>query len=253
MPDLRLISAELLKLRRRRGMLAIAILLTLGLVGIVFTVMAIQHASDPVRHGPAGGLKNYGDALGVLVSMGLVVGAIVGGTAGTQDVESGVFRDLAATGRSRLALFGARVAGAWAIVLPILAVTMTALAVLTAALAGGTPTPDAATIVAGTAGVLVAGALSTAAAVGLAALVGSRGPVIGMLLAFFLAIEPLLAAVSLLGGARQALPAVALDRIGHIRASGDVPVALGTAVAVVGAWAFATLGLGAWKTRTREI
>jgi hypothetical protein len=252
MPDLRLIPAEVLKLRRRRGMLAIAGLLTLGLVAIVFTVMGIQHASDPGRHGPAGGVHNYRDALGVLATMALVVGAIVGGTAGTQDVESGVFRDLAATGRSRLALFGARVFGAWAIVLPIVAITMAATAILTAALAGGTPTPDAATIVAGTAGVLAAGALSTAAAVGLSALVGSRGPVIGILLAFFLAIGPLLAEIGMLGSARQALPGVALDRIGHI-ASAGAHGALGTAIAVVIAWVVATLGLGAWKTRTREI
>ena len=253
MPDLRLISAEVLKLRRRRGMLAIALLLTLGLVAIVFAVTGVQHASNPAKYEPAGGVHHYRDALGVLAMMAFVVGAIVGGTAGTQDVESGVFRDLAATGRSRLALFAARVAGAWTIVLPILATTMTALAILARAMADGTPTADAATIVAGTAAVLVAGALSTAAAVGLSTLVGSRGPVIGMLLAFFLAIEPLLAQIGMLGNARQALPGVALDRIGHIPASGSTQAALGTAIAVVIAWAVATLGLGAWKTRTREI
>jgi hypothetical protein len=253
MPDLRLIPAEVLKLRRRRGMLAIAILLTLGLVAIVFAVTGVQHASNPAKYGPAGGGHNYRDALEVLATMALVVGAIVGGTAGTQDVESGVFRDLAASGRSRLGLFAARVFGAWAIVLPIVAVTMAATAILTAALAGGTPTPDAATIVAGSAGVLVAGALSTAAAVGLSALVGSRGPVIGILLAFFLAIEPLLAAIGMLGGTRQALPAVAIDRIGHIHPAGGVQASLATSVAVAIAWAVATLGLGAWKTRTREI
>jgi hypothetical protein len=253
MPDLRLISAEVLKLRRRRGMLAIACLLTLGLVALVLTVMGIQHASDPLKHGPAGGLKNYTDALGVLIMMAFVVGAIVGGTAGTQDVESGVFRDLAATGRSRLALFTARVAGAWAIVLPILAATMAAVAILSDALAGGTATPDATTIVAGSAGILIAGALSTAAAVGLSALVGSRGPVIGILLAFFLAIEPMLAAVGLLGDARQALASPAIERLGHMAPDGGVQVALGLSVAVVIAWIVAMLGLGAWKTRTREI
>src|SRR3954451_384526 len=48
----------------------------------------------------------------------IVVGAIVGSTAGSQDIETGVFRDSAATGRSRVALFGARVPGALALVLP---------------------------------------------------------------------------------------------------------------------------------------
>ena len=114
--DLQLISAEVLKLRRRRGMLAIAVLLTLGIVALVFAVMAIQHAGNPVKYGPAGGAASYLDGLEVMCLMALVVGVVVGGTAGTQDIESGVFRDLAATGRSRLALYGARVTGAWAIV-----------------------------------------------------------------------------------------------------------------------------------------
>ena len=38
--DLRLIRAEVLKLRRRRGMLAIALLLTLGLMAVAIGVAA---------------------------------------------------------------------------------------------------------------------------------------------------------------------------------------------------------------------
>ena len=55
-------------------------------------------------------------------------------------------------------------------------------------------------------------------AVGLSVLMGSRGPVIGLLLAFFLAIEPLLAAIGFLGGARGFLPTIAVERIGHMPA-----------------------------------
>ena len=62
--------------------------------------------------------------------MALVVGVIVGGTAGTQDLESGVFRDLAATGRPRLEAVPRTPDGAWAVVLPILAVTMVVLGAL---------------------------------------------------------------------------------------------------------------------------
>jgi ABC-type transport system involved in multi-copper enzyme maturation permease subunit len=253
MLDLQLVSAEVLKLRRRRGMLAIAILLTLGLVLLVFGVTAVQHASNPDKYDPAGGAHSFADALTVIALMASVIGVIIGGTAGTQDIESGVFRDLAATGRSRLALFGARVTGAWAIVLPILAVTMAALTGLAIALAGSTATPTAAAVAAGTAGILVAGALSTAMAVGLSAVVGSRGPVIGILLAFFLALQPLLAAIGFLGAARQGIPSVAIERIGHMTIDGGVSIALGAAIAVTVAWVAATLGLGAWKTRTREI
>jgi len=251
--DLHLISAEVLKLRRRRGMLAIAALLTAGLVTLVFGVTALQHSGNPAKYGPAGGATNYTDGLGVIMLMSLVVGVVVGGTAGTQDIESGVFRDLAATGRSRLALFGARVTGAWAIVLPLVGLAAVELGGLSIALAGSSAAPHAATLVAGTAGLLAAGALSAAMAVGLSAVVGSRGPLIGILLAFFLAIEPLLAAIGFLGSLRQGIPSVAIQRIGHMPIDGKLSLALGTAIAVTIGWSALTIALGSWKTATREI
>jgi hypothetical protein len=185
--------------------------------------------------------------------MGLVVGAIIGATAGTQDIESGVFRDLAATGRSRLALFAARVAGAWLVVLPILALTAGLTAASTVALAGSLDAPGAGALTAGTAAVLASAALSTATAVGLSALVGSRGPVIGILLAFYLAVQPLLEAMGLLGNLRHAIPEVAVNRIADVPAGPAGHVALVTAIAVVVAWSAVALSLGAWRTKTREI
>lgn len=253
--DSRLISVEVLKLRHRRGMLAVAILLTFGLSLVVFAVMAAQHGSDPGRYGPAGGQDNYQNAVNTLTIMAFTVGVMIGATAGTQDIESGVFRDLAATGRSRSALFGARVMGAWAIVVPILAATMALQAILSIALAGSLVAPVASTIVPATAAIMVAGMLSSAVGVGLSALAGSRGVVIGTLLAFFLAIEPALSALSVLGSARQALPVIAIDRIGHIPFpfDGKVEAGLGVAIAVSIIWSVAALALGAWKTSTREI
>ena len=52
--DQRLIAAEVLKLRRRRGMLSIILLMTLGVVALVFTVMAVQPAGRPDTGRPAG-------------------------------------------------------------------------------------------------------------------------------------------------------------------------------------------------------
>jgi hypothetical protein len=251
--DPRLISAELLKLRRRPGMLAIALLLTLGVSLVVYAVTGIQHSSAPLKHAPAGGAASYKDFVNFLSLMAMVVGVIIGGTAGTQDVETGVFRDLAATGRSRLALFGARATGAWLVVGTILVATMAATDVLSLVMTGSAQAPGAGMLVAGSAAVLVAGLLSSAMAVGISALVGSRGPVIGTLLAFFLAIQPLLAAIGLFGAAREGIPSVVIARIGDVAAPGNVQVALGVAIAAVLAWAAAALGLGAWKTRAREI
>jgi hypothetical protein len=249
--DLRLIRAELLKLRRRRGMLALAALVTLGVVALAYTVMAVQHSSNPGKYGPAGGLNNYKDSIEVLLILATVAGTIVGSTAGAQDIESGVFRDLAATGRSRVALFGARVAGAWGIVLPIVAAAAALAGVASVALASSAATPGTAALVEGTAAALAAGAVSAAIAVGLCTLVGSRGPVIAIMLAFNLALAPLLANMSFLGDVRQGLPTVALGEIAHTPAT--VHTGLAVAIAILGAWIAAAFAAGAWRTKTREI
>ncbi len=250
--DLRLIRAEALKLRKRHGMVALAIALTAGVAVLVFAVTAVQHAGNPGKYGPAGGLVHYRDAVGFLLLMILVVGAIVGSTAGAADLESGVFRDLAATGRSRTALFGSRIPGSWVIVLPIAAGAAVIAAVASVALAGSVAAPSAGALIAGTSALLLAGALGSAVAVGLSALVGSRGPVIATLLAFELAISPILGALSFLGGARQVLPGQALDRIAQV-SQHAVPIALPIALLVVAGWMAAAFTAGAWRTKTNEI
>jgi hypothetical protein len=210
---LALISSDVLKLRRRRGMLAISLLLTAGLMAVAFVVMAIQHGGDPTKYGPAGGLGNYKEDIAVVTLMAMIVGTIIGATSGTQDIES---------------------AGC-------------------VALAGSLAAPGAGAILAGTAAVLVAGALSAAVAVGVSALVGSRGPVIGIMLAFYLAVQNLVLAMGFLGGARQVVPDVAIKRIGDLEPVVGLDVGLGAAALVVIGWSAIALGLGAWRTKTREI
>jgi hypothetical protein len=249
--DPRLIKAELLKLGRRPGMLTISLLLTVGLIVVAFAVTAIQHGSNPEKYDPAGGLAGYTDAIGVIGLMALIVGVIIGATGGTQDVESGVFRDLVATGRSRLALFGARMTGALVMVSAIVALTAAATAAAALLLADGTPTPEARDIVSGTASLLAAGAVSSAMAVGLSALVGSRGPVIGILLGFLLAAQPLLLEMGFLGAARELVPLNAVSQIGEL--DPVVQSSLGTAIGAIVGWSVISLAAGAWRTRTREI
>ena len=100
---------------------------------------------------------------------------------------------------------------------------------------------------------LVSGVLGAALAVGLATLFGSRGPVIGILIASHLVFEPQLQAARFLGDARQAIPTSAINRIGDAASGLDYKIALGTAIAVVAAWIAAALAAGAWRTKTREI
>ncbi len=83
---LRLVEADVLKLRRRRGMLAVTAALTLGAVAIYYVVGAILDKST-----------DFDSAIGILTLLAAVTGAIIGATAGGADIESGVFRDLVAT------------------------------------------------------------------------------------------------------------------------------------------------------------
>jgi ABC-type transport system involved in multi-copper enzyme maturation permease subunit len=253
MPDLRLIYSDVLKLRRRRGMLAVCAGLTLGILLLAFTVITIQHGQHPAKTGPAGGLHGFLDALPTLSVCVFLVGAIIGATAGAQDLDTGVFRDLAASGRSRTALFMSRVCGAW-VVTGVLTALSLALAVAGAfLLADGAPTPHAQDIVEGAAMLVASGAFGAAVAVGLAALVGSRGPVIAIMLASHLIFEAQLQGAGFLGDARRALPISAINRIGDQARDLDYSLALGTSIAVVAGWIVAALAAGAWRTRTREI
>jgi ABC-type transport system involved in multi-copper enzyme maturation permease subunit len=253
MPDYRLIRADVLKLRRRRGMLAVCAGLTLGILLLVLTVLTVQHGGDPAKHDPAGGLAGFADSLQLVSLMVFLVGAIIGATAGAQDLDTGVFRDLAATGRSRTALFLSRVGGAWVVVGALTLLTLVVDAAAGFVLADGTPTPHVGDIVEGGAMLLASGALGAALAVGIAALVGSRGPVIAILLAMHLIFEPQLQGAGFLGDARQGLPISAINRIGDQAGDLDYSLALGTSIAVIAAWIVAALAAGAWRTKTREI
>jgi hypothetical protein len=241
--DRRLIAAEILKLRRRRGMMA----LCAGFVALLVVAYSIANVADP----PTGGVDRFDGVLGFLTLLGAVIGVIVGATAGGSDIESGVFRDLVATGRSRMALYGARVTGALAIVLPLLLAAAGFEAVWCTVFAGDQPGPGAGHIAAAMASVLAAGTFGVVACVGLAALVGSRGPVIGVALAFQLGVSPLLAQIDALGDGRQAIPAIAVARIADPDTLAGF--ALGTAIAVLIVWCAALLAAGAWRTTTQEI
>jgi len=224
----RLIRAEILKLKRP-GMLAMVALLSVGIVAGYYGVTAAM-----------GNDQHFDDIVAILALSGSVIGVIVGATAGAADIEAGVFRDLVATGRSRLALFFVRVPGAWAIVLPPLLVAVGGAALLTGGQGVGLALAQ----------VTAAGALAAAVCVGLAALTGSRGTVIGLALAFQLGVSPMLGQWEAIGDGRFAIPQVSLARLGG---TDDIGLALGAAVAILIAWAAVALAAGAWRSQTQEI
>jgi len=255
----RLVSAEFLKIRKRRGLVALAVLLTVGAVVMAGAVLAVLHAADPAKYGPAGGLGNLGNATYLLSTLGTVTAVLVGATMGAGDLQAGVFRDLVATGRSRLALFAARIPGGLALQWPLVTVSWIVAAAGSVLLAGSHPHPGLVVMVQGGAWVLLATTVVYLIALGLASLAGSRSATVGIVLAWQLAVTPLALGAAKLGVLREGLLTAALDRVipaGLLPGARPDPVSptmsIAVAAVVIAAWAIIPLVAGAWRTKTRD-
>jgi hypothetical protein len=247
----RLIRAELLKLRRRRSLVAWSWILTVGGVTAMFVLTALFRTDAQGVHQPAGGVANFQNALYFLTRMGSVAAVMVGATIGSGDLVAGVFRDLVTSGRSRVSLFAARVPAVMAGVLgPALGGVVVA-AVLATVLRGHLPAPGLSEIAQGAGFVAAAMLLNGLLGLGLGAVTNRAGTVIGVLLAAELAVTPILEHVTALRSARELVPQLAVD---HFQ-PGDpqFPGMSGViAAAVVAAWALALVAAGAWRTRTQD-
>jgi ABC-type transport system involved in multi-copper enzyme maturation permease subunit len=255
----RLVGAEFLKVRKRRGLVALTAILTAGAVVTAGAVLAVLHAADPAKYGPPGGLGNLANAAYILSSLGAVAAVLVGATMGAGDLQAGVFRDLVATGRSRLALFTARIPGGLALLWPLVAVSWAAACAGSVLLAGSHPRPGVAVMIEGGAWVVLAATVAYLMALGLASLAGSRSATVGILLAWQFAVTPLALRVSKLGVLREGLLTAGLDRMipaGLLPGARPDPVSphmsVVLAAAVITVWAIIPLAAGAWRTSTRD-
>ena len=75
----RLVRAELLKVRKRWGLVATTVVLTIVPMIIAYAVLALLHVANAAKHGPAGGAKNFADSLNFLAALTMVAGILVGG------------------------------------------------------------------------------------------------------------------------------------------------------------------------------
>jgi hypothetical protein len=254
-PSARLVAAELLKLRRRRGLLAFSLLLTVVPIVIGYSVTAFLHVHDPANHGPAGGVTNFAGGLDVLSVLGGIAATLVGATLGAGDLGAGVFRELVVTGRSRLALYTARIPAGLALLFCFVGAAFTIATTVSIALSGHAESPSLG-LVAGSAGWI---ALTIAAnflvALGISSLVGSRSMAIGLLLGWQLGVTNALLAIGSLGVTREALLTDAINHFIPARLNLQVEVTMtaDVAVIVVLAWTTVALACGAWRTVTRDV
>jgi hypothetical protein len=126
MPNGAMIRTRIMELRKRRGLMAALIVVNVGIPTIFLTVRLILHAVDPKTYGPAGGYDIFTHLVTVIMFVfGFIVAATLGCTAGSVDLSDGMFRHLVITGRSRIALYFARIPAGLAIIVPLVAVGFT--------------------------------------------------------------------------------------------------------------------------------
>ncbi len=249
----RMIGAEILKLRRNRALMAFAGLLSVGVVVIFMGYLQLRHASNPARYGPAGGMDGFDHLLRALgVFFGALTATLIGAEAGTADQSSGVFRDLVATGRSRLALFFVRLPAAIIVTLAFTAAAYGLGLLATFLFAGHNPTPSLSLVLQGAGWLVLANSVIAGLAVGFGSVTGSRAVTLTAVIGLETVVTQLLLNVTSLGSARDLLPNVAL---GQLVPAGDglgVTMTTGVAIAVLAGWALIPAAVGAWRTRVKD-
>ena len=122
-PAAGMIATRIMELRERRGLMIALILLDIGFPAVFYLIRLIGHAFAPGPNPPTGGdliFKVF--VVGFLPTFGFIVAITLGCTAGSRDITEGMFRHLVVTGRSRLALYLARIPAGLAIVVTVVAI-----------------------------------------------------------------------------------------------------------------------------------
>jgi hypothetical protein len=256
-----MIAADILKLRRHRPTMVTAALLSVGMAVVYFAFIEARH------HGNLAGPQALSDGASLMgIYFGAFAAILIGAEAGTVDLASGVFRDLAATGRSRTALFLVRLPAAIAIAAPL---TLGGFAVAVAAayaFHGSALAPSAGLALEFAAWVALATMVQTALAVGIASLTGSRPVTLITVIGWNTIATGLLYLASFLGPVRDLVLLIALGGLFPGQQSGTrahpgssialnnfkLPMPAVTAVLVILAWTVIPAAVGAWRTRTRD-
>jgi hypothetical protein len=251
-----MIGAEILKVRRNRGVMALALLLTVGAIVLMYGYIAVQHASNPLQNEPAGGILGMHRGIRDLGQFfGMLAAVLIGAEVGTADLSSGVFRDLVTTGRSRLALFGVRLPAAAIVTLCLSGAAYALVLVVTFVFAGGTPTPGLGLILQGAGWIALANVVVTALAVGVGSVTGSRALALTAVIGWQAILTNILVDASSLGSVRGALLTPALSNLAPLNlgsSDNPVPMATGVAVLVIGLWLVIPQLVGVWRTRAQD-
>ncbi len=138
-PSWGLISTKHLEVRKRRALMVVVVLLCVALPVLVLGLRLIFHAVDPATYGPAGSPSIFSGLVNSMSEFGFIAAAALGASAGTTDLSDGMFRHLVVTGRSRLALYFARIPVGLSILLPLIGIAFAMVCLVTSY--AGSPQP----------------------------------------------------------------------------------------------------------------
>ena len=270
LPPVPLIRAKLLELRKRRTLMIVIVAFTVGLPVIFYGVRLLYHLGDPARYAPAGAPDAFATAGTLMGEFGFIAAAALGVTAGTADLTEGMFRHLVITGRSRLALYLARIPAGLSILLSLAAAGFAVTCLVTAFLG----TPDTASAVTVTVGDMVRSGLwlelylltGFVVGLGLGSLMGQRTVPVVLLVVLEIIITPVVADHPLpffLDGERL-LVGVAMDQLKpavlaggtQVGPSGGLvhlpPMPTWAMITVIAGWIVGWSAIGAGRMATRD-
>ena len=139
LPTWDLITTKNLEIRKRHGLMITMLVLIVLPVVLFYGFRLLFHAADPHTYAPAGSPGNFSQLTNLIAEFGFIAAAALGAAAGTTDLSDGMFRHLVITGRSRLALYLARIPAGLAIIVPLVALAFAMNCLVTSY--EGTPQP----------------------------------------------------------------------------------------------------------------
>jgi hypothetical protein len=270
LPPAPLIGAKFLELRKRSVLMTVTTAFTIGLPVIFYGIREISHLSDPARYGPAGTHDAFATVGTLMAEFWFIVAVLLGATAGTDDLTDGMFRHLVITGRSRLALYLARIPAGLSILLPLAAAGFTVAALATAFLGSAEP----ASAVTALPGDMIRSGLwlelylviGFTVGLGLGVLMGQRTVPVVLLTVWQIIITPALTDHLLphLINAQRLVVGVAMDQLKPTVLAAGIrvgptggkfvlpPMPTWAMTAVIVGWIIGWLAIGAWKMATRD-
>lgn len=243
-----LIAADLLKLRRRRGLWLTTLFLPSAFV-LLITVLGVTGAVE--GDGGASFVEDFAVAMNTFCVVLLV---LVGARLGSEERAAGTLRYQLLTGTPRHRLYLSKFA---TLVVTCVALTLISVAAITVGsllvpLGEGEATA-AADVVDATWNVLLPALCYGSIAFGVGALVGSTGPAIATALVLNLVGINVLYALTLIDDSfRHLVLNLGVDRLTVNEADADDRVAFGAAIAMVLGWAGAFIGAGWLRLRRIE-